>query len=970
MYGNRSQFNRAQYNSYYRTSTKARVTDLDLSALEAYGFTASYAVRFEFRNQISQFNQTQFNQPRIEIIIPHVDIVPLTAEAEIAPVDPSVTAEKAHIELDPLTADTHIVAFDNAEVSRITLTPLTAGTEIEFVIDPDWLYTVWIRDDYGNLVAVLENSHDIRYHKLFNEANELSFSLPATDPKADLLNMATRFEIWKGTLPDDPRASGKIVRRDTTDDPIIITGMSNEIEMEGSLVPANVLFDENWGSSVLGPGVRLKDIFEQLTYDYRSETINRSIEDYRDFALTDDIIDFSLGDRVALAKEDTGETEEVDDQQWPVYLYPEIEAGDLDGRIGFEFEVPDGYHPHRLRFVAKVGATNDIIYRYRYSSDGGMTWSGWQDGPEQGWPLTPWPQDRPEKIGFPLDAEGADLIQVQFQFVNEDGGTTLEPVTRTEGTDAQGNDIVVYGSTPILDAVEMIYRQNSDQRSIRPHTHEWPSEPTPAVHNAEFSHDSHIDVAVTLAENYGYEFYVDEDLRLHLKEQIGTNRERDTIFREKHNMNIDQLEDDDSELANILVCLGDGSGIDQLRTVLRDEDSIADYGPRPARFENSDIDIPSDLEEAGQQELERRKEPIQRFYIHGIPERHKEWEHGDVVGIAVPDADLLTSGRIEEVDVEVTDNEYIRLGINDTLASLVDEMTRIPKDLPIIDSSAPEPPTNLTASSRIEAIEITWRAKGEGRVYVSEEKDGEYRFLEQVRGRYRHELPPGTTRYYKVSQARNEAESELEGPVRGTARFADPDSLPVEDKPPENIQLEGRLESVEGGGTASIVASWDEEPEATWYQMRYRRTDIDDEWAHEQALDTTHKLVPVLPNIPYEVQVRSVARDFASPWAPPDSATITTPKDTEAPSPPEFVDWKGIVQGIQVTLSPPPEPDWDQIIVYAHDNWPYTPGPQYEVARGRQTFFEIGGLEPLRTYYVQAIAIDTSGNKSDPTDEV
>ena len=59
---------------------------------------------------------------------------------------------------------------------------------------PGLPYTLEIRDSSGNLVAILENAHNISYQQLINTPHVLQFDLPATDSKVSDVTLAN--ELW------------------------------------------------------------------------------------------------------------------------------------------------------------------------------------------------------------------------------------------------------------------------------------------------------------------------------------------------------------------------------------------------------------------------------------------------------------------------------------------------------------------------------------------------------------------------------------------------------------------------------------------------------------------------------------------------------------------------------------------------------------------------------------------------------
>ena len=89
-----------------------------------------------------------------------------------------------------------------------------------------------------------------------------------------------------------------------------------------------------------------------------------------------------------------------------------------------------------------------------------------------------------------------------------------------------------------------------------------------------------------------------------------------------------------------------------------------------------------------------------------------------------------------------------------------------------------------------------------------------------------------------------------------------------------------------------------------------------------------------------------------------------------APEPPTIVAVEPQVLGFLVTLSNPTSVDWDGYEVYMSRIDGFTPSSLNQVARGRNTKFNIPTLNTNATYYFKALAYDKYGNKSDYSPQV
>jgi len=62
-------------------------------------------------------------------------------------------------------------------------------------------YRIEIRNSDGDLIQILENAHDMELVEAINQPTQLSFSLPATDPKLHFVTKAN--ELWVREVDGD-----------------------------------------------------------------------------------------------------------------------------------------------------------------------------------------------------------------------------------------------------------------------------------------------------------------------------------------------------------------------------------------------------------------------------------------------------------------------------------------------------------------------------------------------------------------------------------------------------------------------------------------------------------------------------------------------------------------------------------------------------------------------------------------------
>lgn len=94
----------------------------------------------------------------------------------------------------------------------------------------------------------------------------------------------------------------------------------------------------------------------------------------------------------------------------------------------------------------------------------------------------------------------------------------------------------------------------------------------------------------------------------------------------------------------------------------------------------------------------------------------------------------------------------------------------------------------------------------------------------------------------------------------------------------------------------------------------------------------------------------------------------TGAKDTIPPASPSSFTLTPISGGFNITLPDPSESDWDGYEIHVSETSSFTPNESTLKAKGRQTSFDITDLR-TKTYYVKVISYDTSGNRSEPSNE-
>lgn len=767
-------------------------------------------------------------------------------------------------------------------------------------------YQVQLLDSTGELVALLDPISP-EYRRRQNQATSFSFGVLADDTRVQELQAARHCTLYRDGVE---KAAGYITARDFTSNPYRIECMTNEALLRRNIVPRAW---KKWNS------FDLADAVKDLTLGFKTQVKNTG-DDWLNAVEKNNVDVLTWPGRVVLAKDVAG-----------AYV--------PHGYITVQFDMGQIARYDLLRWSEDVGEATRIRAQFRTSPDA-VNWSAWS---------VELASVYPDEDGVALT--GSDrYIQVRFHLYTDD-------------TTTEDQNEVPTGYTPMLLGCEVI------ARTLGPVTvGNIPDSTGSIVQGYTFNRENSLRILQTWCEDYGYEFFVDGEKKLHFARQLGQTR--NVVLRRTSTMNVQRLSDNADEIQNVVTCLGAGSGSAQLQVVLRDEDSIAAYGELPGIFQDTGCDTIEALTTAGQKYLAANAWPKEEFAVTNVPVWEMEdFELYDTVTVVDPLRGVKTSARVLDEERKLgKSGEEVTLGLNTTLDNIIERIVKKQMPRPPRAPLGPGMPWALTITPGIKMLRLRW--SGQADYYVIEHSlDGvAWSVLEPYWGgiTYTHSgIEPGTVRYYRVRGVLGRQVSDPAGPVHGEPGDV---ALPDEEPPavPSGLALSTGLEYVGQITWAYIVASWAaSDPDTAHYLVRYRRVgQADDQWQHDVAPGTTQKITPVAGNVQYEVQVRAVDTvGNASGWS--SSKTITTARDTSAPAPPVFEDYDGIVKGIYVVLRTPTELDWDGFNIYVSDSGPeFVPGPSNLKAWGRQNRFEISGLVPGRKYYVKAISYDTSGNKS------
>ncbi len=400
--------------------------------------------------------------------------------------------------------------------------------------------------------------------------------------------------------------TGRIARRDIKNDVMSISAFTEEILLESIRTPSQYgSVYENWD---------LADVARDLCYGKKAlrakdmvQWQDRQIEAYQ--------VDIRDDNYVLLAKDPTGRYYSSG------YIVVRYRKG----------EIPYFHRWDRIRWLSDYEDPVRSTMQYRYGPDEANmgTWSEEYVGAS------------PDTVGIVPETAEAEIIDVRINLFTDD--TTSE--------DPNGTPT---GQSPVLFAVELIA-----------HTEEVISPagvPTAAtgktVQGLEADNATALEVLQKACRQVGWEFEVGQGV-LVLSEKLGSDRTNEFILRNGTNTIIERLSDGDGELCNILTAYGAGSGIDRVMIELRDEESVAKYGPypKPVEFEAEDI---AELRAQAEEYLEEHSEPKSDFKVRAVFAEGEEpaWHVGDLVRVADPDTGIIVTSRVMELSVSVSATQH------------------------------------------------------------------------------------------------------------------------------------------------------------------------------------------------------------------------------------------------------------------------------------------------------------------------
>lgn len=735
-------------------------------------------------------------------------------------------------------------------------------------------YTVDILDNNGQRIGFVPAPVSPEYRRRQNQATSFSFGVLMDDDVASLLTHGRQCVLRRDGAE---RVAGTVTRRDASGQVMRVECITNEALLRDIVTPADWNYWAGW---------KLGDAVRDLLVGFAAQARNTP-DDWADAAEKVNVDLTTWPGKVVLAKDATGHYKSHG------YITLQLDFG-LISRY------------QALRWSEDAGQEVRIKAQFRTSANG-TSWSAWSQELQSVFPA---------EDGVALTGSER-YIQVRMHLYTDN----------TSEKDANG---VPTGYTPVLSGVEVIARK------LGPVT-EGGIEATPDVtipayrsenedqkETYSFNRENALRILQTWCEDFGYEFRVDGQRRLYFGKNLGAVRQ--VVLRRTTNMDVKGLGDSADKLVNVLHCYGAGDGPAQIRTTLRNQDSINLYGERYGEFEDSSADTLAKLIESGNTRLAKVSQPEPQFAVHHVPvhELGEDMQLYDTVTVVDPRSGLVTTARILDEERKLTmAGEDVSLGLNCDLDNIIERIVKgqIPRPKP--GGLPPEAPSDVRATPGYGYVQITW--SGNASLFVVEHSGDGVTFSRLDQTPYRNYLhmglEPGSTHYYRVTAVSSGGSSPPSSVVSAVVSRVPPEDL--DQTPPATpiglVAVSGASTEAPGITTAWVELSWTANAEIDLkdYYLR-RKASGATTWEHVATVpkdSTSHTdRVGVVPGTTYEYCI--AASDVAgnvSVWS--QAVAVSVPTGITLPGAPTGL--SGTFTGVDAiaTWNRPGIPDFARTVV-------------------------------------------------------
>ncbi len=587
-----------------------------------------------------------------------------------------------------------------------------------------------------------------------NEAARFSFTIPYDSTDISHIRMASNILV-AGRVP------ARITHRDFSSPEVTIQAIGYEDLFNHMITPKKWVY---WNKGPEGYPLDgdLSTVFKDVLKRARMKKWTTEVE-FNTFWQKNDVEVLSLPDHGS-----NGDSIVLDTEP-----YKSAERYKTSGDVIIRYELPENALStgRFLRWSESVGDENRIRVRSRSAPSEvdlyTTPWGSWLEAAHSE------EVEDNETIGVMI-SDGGPWLDIQVQLSTEDQKTADDP-----------DEPTIYGTTPILQGLELIWRE-----PIEIVEGDIPSSTGVLVSDTEYDRVTHLRAMVELCEEHDYSFRVRLDgsqLVLDLAESFGEDLTDSAIFRTGDNVGVEVLKEGDDSLVNVLHCWGAGSGADQLYVELRDQSSIDLYGERHGDFNNRDIEELDELIEAGQEELNESSTITTEYQVITTADVLQDIWLQDIVTVVDPQSGDVRQLPIEEIRIEEDANhgELIHLGLGGQIADLVDAIvagrTKASGIKPVV---RPLLSPALRAEGDVCRIHLSWNPITNAKDYeIQYMKDGDHqwRVLGTVgSNHFTHEgLELGERVQYRVFAQDGTRKSMASNPAAAYAKDLTPPGVPV-----------------------------------------------------------------------------------------------------------------------------------------------------------------------------------------------
>lgn len=631
-------------------------------------------------------------------------------------------------------------------------------------------YSVRLFDANNNVIAALTRLADLQLTRRLNDAWELAFAVTPAQHGAEELAMGSECVLYEG---ETPVVRAHITERDFTVSPWQFRAESTAVLLKRLQTPGQ------WSYQGWSP----EEAIEDLLTGYRVANQGSST-DWADATLHQ-VTPLTLGDgdEVLLLERQPNGSYHTEGYA----ILPVVDLG------------PDCTDITRLRWAQSIGLGQRLSVQVRMGNTAapGAGWTDWSAQFER----------VDSEAGAAIAGQGYRYAQVRADFYTDD-------------IMAPNPDGEPQGYSPVLYATEVVGRYAG------PITAGSIQQGSGLVLDETmiFDHTDHLAAIARICEAVGWQWYVDAGDRLHAGPALGADLSGEVIYREGRNCRVTAYREDHGNIENVILGLGAGQGVGQLRVEYRHEESIAKYGERRGRYVNtaqtSKIGLLSEVQEYAAEHAE----PVVQVAIEvkAPPQDWPLFQVGDRVRFVSERRGVSVVLPIEEEQRTLTG---VTLGLNTSLNAMRDLLIDIQRPKPGTgDAVPPAPPVDISATPGIEQILLRWTGQADHWVieYRTEE-DGPWMLLEaEWRSRsYAHAgQPPGEPRWYRVYAVRGGLVS---GPSAAVNAVADSSYVPDTTAPvePEILGSSWGVALQDGGRVyyAEVTFAPIEEPDLREYRV-------------------------------------------------------------------------------------------------------------------------------------------------------